>query len=72
MRLAIMVLGVLLVALGAVIFFGHLQYPDEHEFVKLGDLTASLTRERPIPPWLGAVTALTGLVIAWLGTKYRR
>lgn len=72
MRLAIIVLGVLLVALGAAIGFGHLHLPDEQEFVKVGEFTASLTRERPIPPWLGAVTALTGLAIAWLGTKYRR
>jgi hypothetical protein len=72
MRIAIVVLGIVLVALGAAIGFGHLHYPAEQEAVRVGQFSASLTRERPIPPWLGAVTALTGLAIAWLGTKYRR
>ena len=72
MRLVIIALGVALIALGAAIGFGHLHDPREQEIVKVGQFSASLTRERPIPAWLGAVTALTGLAIAWLGTKYRR
>lgn len=72
MRLVIIVLGVVLIAAGAAIGFGRLHYPDEKELVKVGGLTATLTRERPIPPWLGGVTALTGLAIALLGTRYRR
>lgn len=72
MRTAIIVLGVVLIGLGAAIGFGRLSYPDEKSVVKLGSLSAVMTRQRPIPPWLGAVTALTGIAIALLGTKYRR
>jgi hypothetical protein len=72
MRTAIIVLGIVLIGLGAVIGFGHLKYPDEKSVVKLGAISAVMTRERPVPAWLGGVTALTGLAIALLGTKYRR
>jgi hypothetical protein len=72
MRMAIIVLGVLLIGAGAVIGFGNLNYPEEKEEVKVGAFSATLTQQRPIPPWLGAVTALTGVAIALLGTKYRR
>jgi hypothetical protein len=72
MRYLLIALGVILIGVGAAIWFGKLRYPDETSVVKVGGLSATLTRERPIPQWLGAVTALTGLAIGLLGTKYRR
>ncbi len=72
MRYVLTVLGLLLIGAGVAIWFGRLSYPDEHDTIKVGNYTASLTRQRPIPQWLGGVTALTGLAIALLGTKYRR
>jgi hypothetical protein len=72
MRAAIFVIGLLLIGAGAAIGFGNFRYPDETSVVKVGNLSATLTRERPIPHWLGAVTALTGLLIVGLGTRYRR
>ena len=72
MRIAIIVLGVLLIGAGALIAFGKLSYPDQTEEVKVGAFSATLTQQRPIPVWLGAVTVLTGLAIVLLGTKYRR
>lgn len=71
MRRVLIVLGVILIGAGGAIWFGKIRYPDEHETVKVGEMKATLTRERPIPQWLGAVTALTGLAIALLGTRYR-
>lgn len=72
MRYVLTVLGLLLIGTGIAILFGRLSYPDEHDKVKVGNYVATLTRERPIPQWLGGVTALTGLAIALLGQKYRR
>jgi hypothetical protein len=72
MRVALIVLGLVLIGAGAAIWFGRINYPTEHEVVKIGNMSAALTRERPVPQWLGGVTALTGLIIAALGTKYRR
>ena len=72
MRYALIVLGAILIGGGVAIWFGKISYPSEHEMVRIGDLKATLTQERPIPQWLGAVTALTGLAIALLGAKYRR
>jgi len=72
MRIAIIVLGILLIGAGAVMGFGKLSYTDQKEEVKVGAFSATLTQERPIPAWLGAVTALTGVAIALLGTKYRK
>ena len=72
MRALIIVIGLALVACGLAIVLGHLGLPDTHEIVKIGSFTATLTRQRPIPAWLGGVTVLTGIVIAWLGTRYGR
>jgi hypothetical protein len=72
MRYVLVVLGAILIGGGVAIWFGKISYPTEHDVVTVGKLKATLTRERPIPQWLGAVTALTGLAIALLGTKYRR
>jgi hypothetical protein len=72
MRYVLIVLGIVLIGIGAAICLGKLSYPDEKSIVKVGSLSATLTRQRPIPQWLGGITALTGLAIALLGTKYRR
>ena len=72
MRVVLIVLGLILIGSGIAIWFGRISYPTEHDVVKVGNLSATLTRERPIPQWLGGVTALTGLIIVALGTRYRR
>lgn len=72
MRVVLIVLGLVLIGGGIAIWFGRISYPAEHDVVKVGNLSATLTRERPIPQWLGGVTALTGLIITVLGTRYRR
>jgi len=72
MRYVLIGLGLILIGAGAAIWFGKISYPTEHDTVKVGSFSASLTTERPIPRWLGGVTALTGLVIVVLGTRYRR
>jgi len=72
MRHVLIVLGLVLIGAGIAIWFGKISYPAEHDTVKVGNFTASLTTERPIPPWLGGFTALTGLAILLLGMKYRR
>jgi len=50
MRYALMLLGVALIGVGIAIGLGKLSYPDETSIVKVGGLSATLTRERPIPP----------------------
>ena len=72
MRVAIIFLGLVLIGAGAAIWFGRINYPAEHEIIKVGSTSAMLTREWPVPQWLGGGTALTGLLIAALGSKYRR
>jgi hypothetical protein len=72
MRYVRIVLGLILIGASGAIWFGQISYPTEHDTVKVGTFSATLTRERPIPQWLGGTTALTGLAIALLGLKYRR
>jgi len=72
MRVALMMLGLILIGTGVAIWFGRINYPTQHDVVKVGNMSATLTRERPVPQWLGGVTALTGLIITALGTRYRR
>jgi hypothetical protein len=72
MRYALIVLGLILIGTGTAIWLGKISYPTEHDTIKVGSFSASLTTERPIPQWLGGVTVLVGVAIALLGTRYRR
>src|SRR5262249_24705886 len=72
MRHAIIAVGLVLIGIGVAIWFGRISYPDRHDEIKIGNQVVKLTEERPIPQWLGATTVLTGLLIAFLGTRYRR
>ena len=72
MRYVLILLGLLLIGSGVAIWFGRISCPDRHETVTVGNYSASLTEQRPIPQWLGGMTVLTGLAITLLAVKYRR
>jgi len=60
MRIALFVIGLLLLIGGIAAFFGMIDYPHDTHSVQVGPLSASVTHEKVVPQWLGALVALVG------------
>lgn len=72
MRIALIVIGVVLLVGGAAAFFGKLHYPHEKEVVKVGDLSASYSETRSVPQWAGGIAALVGIGLIAAGAMRKR
>jgi hypothetical protein len=67
MRTSLIIAGILIAALGVAGFLGKLNFTDQDEVLKIGDLSAKVERERTIPQWLGGVAVLVGLGLVVVG-----
>jgi len=67
MRVALLVIGLLLVIGGVAAFFGMIEYPHDTHAVQVGPLSASVTREKTVPQWLGGLVALVGIGVLAAG-----
>lgn len=72
MRIALMVIGLVLLIGGAAIFLGKLDYPHDKQVLKVGDLSATVTEHRTIPQWAGALSALVGIGLLVAGATRKR
>ena len=48
-----------------------LHYASAHHVLRLGGLTASVSRERPLPDWVGGTVLGAGLVLLSVGLLKR-
>jgi hypothetical protein len=69
MRLGV-ILGVILVALGAWAATGNATYKTKRDVVTVGDFKASVQEEHTVPPWVGYLGIGAGIVV--LMTTVRR
>lgn len=67
MRIAFILAGVILIALGAAAFTGNLDFTHDKEVVKIGGLSASVKEEKSLPQWLGVVGVAAGLALVGAG-----
>jgi hypothetical protein len=72
MRILMYVVGLLLIGAGAVIGFARITLHDDPKYLKRGGYEIKVERQQQVPRWLGGYTALTGLAIVLLATRYRR
>jgi hypothetical protein len=61
MRIGLIIAGIVLAAVGLAAFTGQLNFTQDKEVVKIGDLSASVKEERSVPQWLGGIGVLVGL-----------
>lgn len=59
MRLALIVAGVIVAAAGVGVLLGKFSYKSNDEVLKLGEFSAKVEREHPVPQWAG----LAGLAL---------
>lgn len=67
MRIGMFVIGLVLLLGGAAAFFGVIEYPHDTHTVQVGPLSASVTREKTVPQWIGGVAGLIGLGLLVVG-----
>jgi len=58
-----LIVGILLVVLGAFIVFRGLSYGSQHSVIQVGDLKASIDAQRPVPTWIGGVALVGGALL---------
>jgi hypothetical protein len=65
-----LIVGILLVVLGAFIVFRGLSYGSEHSAIQIGDVKASMEARRSVPTWVGGVAIVGGALL--VGASLRR
>jgi hypothetical protein len=64
--------GIVLAVLGGFIVFRGLSYGSQRNVMRVGDLQVSAEEQRPIPPWVGGVAIVGGVLLAAGGLRKRR
>lgn len=67
MRAGFIVVGIILIALGAAGFMGMLNFNQDKEVLKVGDLSATVEQKRTVPQWLGGAAVFVGLGLIVVG-----
>jgi hypothetical protein len=71
MRIALVLAGIVLAAVGLAAFTGQFHFTQDKEVVKIGGLSASVKQERSVPQWIGGVAVLVGLGLIGAGAMRR-
>ena len=66
-----LIVGILLVALGAFIVFRGLSWGSQHNVIQVGDMKASIDAQRPVPTWVGGVAIAGGALLVGAGLRRR-
>lgn len=64
--------GIVIAVLGAVVLLRGLTYSSQSSVIKVGDLQVSAEEHHLIPPWVGGVGIVGGLVLIGVGAGRRR
>src|ERR1043166_8242378 len=70
MRLGV-ILGVVLIALGAWAATGNASYKTKRDVVTVGDFKASVREEHTVPPWVGYVGIGAGILVLMASVRRR-
>lgn len=71
MRIGLIIAGLLIAALGVGVLMGKLQYTQNKEVLKIGDLSAKVQEQQTAPQWLGFAGLVLGGVLV-LGGALRK
>jgi hypothetical protein len=71
MRTGLIIAGLLIAALGAAVLMGKLQYTQDKEVLRIGDMSAKVQQQQSAPQWLGFAGLVIGGVLV-LGGALRK
>jgi drug/metabolite transporter (DMT)-like permease len=66
-----MIAGIILVGLGAFLVLRGLNYGSERSVMRVGEFQASVEVRRSIPPWVGVVAIVGGVLLLGAGLRKR-
>ncbi|MGA8276586.1 MAG: hypothetical protein WB784_00085 [Rhodanobacteraceae bacterium] len=67
MRTGLIVAGIIIVALGAAAFLGKFNFNQDQQVFKVGDVSATVQKEKTVPQWVGGIGVLVGLGLIVVG-----
>jgi hypothetical protein len=66
-----LIAGIVLVVLGAYVLLQGVSFSSRRDVLKVGDVKLTATEERSVPPWVGGVALVAGLVLIVTGARRR-
>jgi hypothetical protein len=70
--MGMIIAGILFVLVGAAAFTGNLDFTQDKEVLKIGDLSATVKEEKSVPQWAGGASVLIGLGLLVAGAMRKR
>jgi len=68
----LVIAGIVIAGLGAFVLLKGLTYSSRSNVLKVGDVQVSAEERRTIPPWVGGVGIVGGLLLIGAGVRGRR
>jgi hypothetical protein len=68
----LVIAGIVIAGLGAYVLLKGLTYKSQSNVLKVGDLQVTAEEHRLVPPWVGGVAVVGGLVMIGAGVGKRR
>jgi len=66
-----LIAGIVLVVFGAYVLLQGVSFSSRRDVLKVGDVKLTATEERSVPPWVGGVALVAGLVLIVTGARKR-
>ena len=63
--------GLALLVLGGFVLFRGLSYTSQKSVLEVGDFHATMEERQTVPPWVGAVAVVGGIVLLVAGSRRR-
>jgi uncharacterized membrane protein len=63
-------IGVVLIAIGILILVRGWSYTSERGVLQLGEFKASVEERRTVPPWIGGVVIVAGVLLVITGRRH--
>ena len=71
MRTGLIIAGIIISALGIAGWTGQLNFNQDKQVLKVGDLSATVKQEKTVPQWIGGVAILVGAGLVVVGAMRR-
>ena len=68
----LVIAGVVLVGLGAFLFFRGGSFTTKHDVLQVGDVKVSADEKQSIPPWLGGAAMVVGVALIVVAGAQKR
>jgi hypothetical protein len=69
MRILLQIVGAILIAAGLFVFIKSPSYTSEKSMIKIGDVEAKVSQQRPVPPWVGGASLAAGVILLVAGAR---